>query len=375
MEKEHPMSVISLTQEKWLHTLQRVIGIVDKKHTIPILSNFLLNIIDEKVELITSDSEIQVKTHLITQKNEQNFSTTVSARKILDILKSLPSEKQVSISENQNKITLQCGKSRFVLQTLPAIDFPLIHESEQSIGRFFIPQNTLKKMISKVSFSMAVNDVRYYLNGVFLVVDENKLCMVATDGHRLAYCDAELEEKISLESGLVLPRKAVIELQRLLEEKEEPVEIVFSKNQAKFIFGEIEMITKLVDGKFPDYKRVIPQNQKNEIIINRLSFLAAVQRASVLTNDKFKGVRFFIEPDLLRISSQNAEQEEAVDELDINYSGDSIEIGFNVGYVLDSILNIDSFDIKISLSDANGSALITVPGDDRFKYVVMPMRI
>jgi DNA polymerase-3 subunit beta len=369
------MFVVSLTQEEWLSALLKVSGIVDKKNTQPVLSNFLLDIKENSMEFTASDSEIQIKT--ILSKNDENelYKTTISTRKVLDILKVLQPNDEIKISDENGKITLQSGKSRFILQTIPALDFPLISEPEKTDHFFSISQKTLKEMISNVSFSMALNDVRYYLNGVLFVIKDGLFSLVATDGHRLAYCEQELETKNLLEECFIVPRKTIIELQKLLDEKDDFVEIVFSKNQSKFILKNTEIITKLIDGKFPDYKRVIPTDQKNDLIVNRLSFLRAIQKASVLTNEKFKGVKFFVEPGLMRVSSQNSEQEEAFDELDIDYSGDIIEIGFNVSYIFDVVSNVDSKDIKISLSDCNGSALITVPENDQFKYVVMPMRI
>jgi DNA polymerase-3 subunit beta len=369
------MFVVSLTQEEWLSALLKVSGIVDKKNTQPVLSNFLLDIKDSKIEFTASDSEIQIKTILNHSSENELYKTTISTRKVLDILKVLQPNDEIKISDDNGKITLQSGKSRFILQTLPALDFPLINEPEKEDCFFSIPQKTLKKMISNVSFSMATNDVRYYLNGVLFVIKEDLLSLVATDGHRLAYCEQELETQISLEQAFIVPRKTIIELQKLLDEKDDFVEIVFSKNQSKFILKNTEVITKLIDGKFPDYKRVIPVNQENHLIIDRLNFLRAIQKASVLTNEKFKGVRFFLEQGLMRVSSQNSEQEEAFDELDIEYAGDVIDIGFNVGYIFDVVSNLESKDIKISLSDSSGSALITIPGNDQFKYVVMPMRI
>jgi DNA polymerase-3 subunit beta len=299
----------------------------------------------------------------------------VGARKLIDILKSLPSDQVVTLSSNQNKLTLAGGKSRFTLQTLPADDFPLVNESVDFGPTFSVPQKTLKGLINQVHFAMAVHDIRYYLNGILFIAEGKTLTLVATDGHRLAMAQSQLENEVPSKQEVILPRKTVLELQRLLKDEEAAIEMRFANNQAKFQFAGLEFVTKLVEGKFPDYNRVIPKNHKNTIVLGRAPLLASLQRAAILTSEKFKGVRVNIEPGLLKIASSNAEQEEAKEEIEIDYAGEPIEIGFNVTYLIDVLSNTSLEMVKLELADSAASALFSLPEQPGFKYVVMPMRI
>jgi DNA polymerase-3 subunit beta len=381
------MIVLKAAQEQVLGALQAVSGIVERRHTLPILANVLIRKSGGRTELTTSDLEIQVRTAAELGGDESAFCTTVGARKLIDILRMLPSDQIVTLTAAQNKLTLQGGKSRFTLQTLPADDFPLVQEAADFGPAFSVPQKTLKSLIDQVHFAMAVHDIRYYLNGILFVAEGKTLTLVATDGHRLALAQATLEAEIPKQE-VILPRKTVLELQRLLKDDkaskeaakqegaEEPrIEMRFADNQAKFSFGGMEFVTKLVEGKFPDYNRVIPRNHKNHVTLGRAPLLACLQRAAILTSEKFKGVRVNFEPGTLRIASSNAEQEEAKEELEIDYGGDAIEIGFNVTYLMDVLANVNEDMVTLSLQDASSSALITVPERGGFKYVVMPMRI
>jgi DNA polymerase-3 subunit beta len=377
------MIVLKAAQEKVLSALQSVGGIVERRHTLPILANVLIRKSGANVELTTSDLEIQVRTSAQLDGDEGDFAITVGAKKLMDILKSLPSDQTVSLTANQSKLTLQGGKSRFTLQSLPAEDFPLVQEAADFGPAFSVPQKTLKNLISQVHFSMAVHDIRYYLNGILFVAEGNSLTLVATDGHRLALAQANLEVDMPKQE-VILPRKTVLELQRLLkddakggsnDEAQQMIEMRFAGNQAKFNFGGLEFVTKLVEGKFPDFNRVIPKNHKHHITIGRTTLLSSLQRAAILTSEKFKGVRMNFAPGLLGIASSNAEQEEAKEELEIDYGGDTFEIGFNVGYLMDVLANMSQDMVTVSLQDANSSALITNPEFEGFKYVVMPMRI
>jgi DNA polymerase-3 subunit beta len=298
----------------------------------------------------------------------------VGARKLIDILRTLPADQKVSLESSASKLILKGGKSKFTLQTLPAEDFPLVQESPSFGPVFSVPQKVLKSLLNQVSFSMAVHDIRYYLNGILFVAEGNTLSLVATDGHRLAFASAELDVEVPKQE-VILPRKTVLELQRLLSDKEGAIELQFASNQARFRFEGMEFVTKLVEGKFPDYNRVIPRNHKNIVVLGRTALLSALQRAAIMTTDKFKGVRLNVEPGLLRVAANNADQEEAVDELDIEYNGDAIEIGFNVTYLIDALTNMGQDMVRVELSDGNSSALVTIPDNERFKYVVMPMRI
>jgi DNA polymerase III subunit beta len=380
------MIVLKEAQTKFLDALQAVSGIVERRHTLPILANVLVRKTGSHIEFTTSDLEIQVRTSAELGGDAGNFATTVGARKLIDILRSLPADQMVTLTANQNKLTLQGGKSRFTLQTMPADDFPLVQEAADFGPMFSVPQKVLKTLINQVHFAMAVHDIRYYLNGILFVAEGKSLTLVATDGHRLALAQATLEVEIPKQE-VILPRKTVLELQRLLKDNKDnskddkegsadaPIEMRFAGNQAKFSFSGMEFVTKLVEGKFPDYNRVIPKNHKNIITLGRASLLSSLQRAAILTSEKFKGVRVNIEPGTLRIASSNAEQEEAKEEIEIDYAGDPIEIGFNVTYLMDALANMSVDMVKLELQDNNSSVLITVPEQAGFKYVVMPMRI
>jgi DNA polymerase-3 subunit beta len=372
------MIVLKAAQEKVLGALQAVSGIVERRHTLPILANVLIRKTGPRIEFTTSDLEIQVRTSAELDGDNADFAATVGARKLIDILRSMPADQVVTLSSNQSKLTLQGGKSRFKLQTLPADDFPLVQEAADFGPAFSVPQKVLKGLINQVHFAMAVHDIRYYLNGILFVAEGRNLTLVATDGHRLALAQATLDTDIPKQE-VILPRKTVLELQRLLRDDREGdegrIEMRFAGNQARFDFSGMEFVTKLVEGKFPDYNRVIPKNHKNAVTLGRAPLLSSLQRAAILTSEKFKGVRVNIEPGTLRIASSNAEQEEAKEELEIDYAGDTIEIGFNVTYLIDALTNMAQDMVTIELQDTNSSALITVPEQSGFKYVVMPMRI
>ena len=368
------MIVLKATQDKVLAVLQSVAGIVERRHTLPILANAMLKKSGNALQFTTSDLEIQIRTTAELGGDTADFATTVNARKLIDILRSMPGDQTVSVESSQDKLVLKGGKSRFTLQTLPAEDFPLVQESASFGPTFSVPQKTHKSLLGQVAFAMAVQDIRYYLNGILFVAEGQQLSLVATDGHRLAFASATLDVEVPKQE-VILPRKTVIELQRLLSDADGAIEMCFANNQAKFSFGAMEFVTKLVEGKFPDYNRVIPKNHKNSVTLGRAPLLASLQRTAIMTSDKFKGVRLSIEPGLLRVASNNAEQEEAVDELDIDYGGDTIDIGFNVTYLIDALASMGQDMVKVDLQDGNSSVLITIPENDSFKYVVMPMRI
>ncbi|MBV8380566.1 MAG: DNA polymerase III subunit beta [Paucibacter sp.] len=373
------MIVLKASQEQVLGALQAVAGIVERRHTLPILANVLMRKNGDSIELTTSDLEIQVRTNAQLGGDAGSFATTVGARKLIDILRTLPADQTVSLTANAGKLVLQGGKSRFTLQTLPADDFPLVQEAADFGPAFSVPQKTLKALINQVHFAMAVHDIRYYLNGILFVAEGKSLTLVATDGHRLGLAQAELDTEIPKQE-VILPRKTVLELQRLLkdggkDDENAPIEMRFAGNQAKFSFSGMEFVTKLVEGKFPDYNRVIPKNHKFNVTLGRTTLLASLQRAAIMTSEKFKAVRLSFEPGLLSIAASNAEQEEAKEEIEIDYGGDSIETGFNVTYLMDVLQNMGQDMVSVDLNDSSSSALITIPGQTGFKYVVMPMRI
>jgi DNA polymerase-3 subunit beta len=369
------MNLLKAPRDEFLKVLQVVTGIVERRHTLPILANILLKKNGREIGLTSSDLEIQIRTQGEFDGDAGQVSTTIAARKLLDILRSV-GDGQVSLTLNGSKLTVQSGKSRFALQTLPAEDFPLVSEAVEFSTEIQLPQATLKKLIGQVHFAMAVHDIRYYLNGILMVVEGSQLTLVATDGHRLAVAQATLPKEVAAKQEVILPRKSVLELQRLLGDAQDAmVSMKFAANQAKISLPGIEFVSKLVEGKFPDYQRVIPKGYQFGIDINREALLTSLQRASILTNDKFRGVRVNFDPGSVKIQSTNAEQEEAFEELDVEYSGDAIEIGFNVSYLVDALANMQSETVHIALQDGNSSALFTVPGDTSFRYVVMPMRI
>jgi DNA polymerase III subunit beta len=377
------MIVLKAPQEQLLAALQSVAGIVERRHTLPVLANVLMRKSGATIEFTTSDLEIQVRTRAELGGDSGELATTVGARKLIDILRTLPPDQMVSLSAAQNKLTLSGGRSRFTLQTLPADDFPLVKEPADFGPVFSVPQRTLKSLIDQVHFAMAVHDIRYYLNGILFVAEGKQLTLVATDGHRLALAQARLDNEIPKQE-VILPRKTVLELQRLLRsdggggadgEDAPRIDMQFAGNQAKFEFGGMAFVTKLVEGKFPDYNRVIPKGHKNRVTLGREPLLASLQRAAILTSEKFKGVRVNIEPGVLKIGANNAEQEEAREELEIDYNGEPVEIGFNVTYLIDAMANIGAEMVCIEFQDTSSSVLVTVPQQAGFKYVVMPMRI
>ena len=370
------MIIFKTSQQEVLSHLQTIAGIVEKRHTVPVLANVLIHKQGEQSIWTTSDLEIQMRKQTALGGDEvDNYSTTVAVRKLLDILRTLPAEQQVSLEEKDQKLVLRAGKSRFTLQSLPAQDFPLVQEASNHSTAIELPQKELKKLLHQVAFAMAVQDIRHYLNGLLLQIDGNKLAIVATDGHRLAYTETKLPQDLPKQE-IILPRKTVVELLRLLSDQDDAkIELAFASNQARFRLGNLEFISKLVEGKFPDYNRVIPQNHPHTLLVSRTALQAALQRTAIMMSDKFKGVRLNLEPGLLRVSSNNNEQEEAQDELDVDYSGPAIEIGFNVTYLQDILANTNQEIVRFELQDGNSSSLISVPEIEGFKYVVMPMRI
>ncbi len=368
------MQLVKTGRDNLLRPLQIVSGIVERRHTLPILANILIRKEGQAVSFLSTDTEIQIVTHAEIGTDEENTTTTVAARKLLDILRALPDTSDIAISQNDKRLVVQAGKSRFSLQTLPADDFPIVSQPAEYETSVTVSQKALKNLLGMVYFSMAQQDIRYYLNGLLLQVDGKKMTAVATDGHRLAFCEMETDQEFS-KNDVIIPRKTILELQRLLEDSEDPVRIDFSGGQVRFVFGDVELISKLVEGKFPDYTRVIPKGYKNKFTLSREQLQRALQRAAIMTSDKFKGIRCILAPGSLKISSTNADQEEAIEEIELDYSGDSIDIGFNVTYLLDVLGNLKNEQVSVELGDANSSALVCVPDNPDFKYVVMPMRI
>jgi len=368
------MPFIKASRDAILKPLATVTGIVERRHTLPILANVLLRKRGDTVSFLATDVEIQIETTAALGSGSDEAATTVSARKLSDILRALPDGPEVTISLAQRKATIQAGRSRFALQTLGAEDFPTVMPAESYGASFALPQKSLKHLFHMVHFAMAQQDIRYYLNGLLLVTDGPSVKVVATDGHRLAFCQAQIDADLTRQE-VILPRKTVIELQRLLGDGDDTVQIDVAPNQVRFRFGEVTMLSKLVEGKFPDYQRVIPSNYRKKAVLQRDTFAGSLARAAILTSDKFKGVRLGLEPSALKVQTTNADQEEAIDEIEADYDGEALEIGFNISYLQDVLGNLKTEQVQVEFGDANTSALLTVPGDDSFKYVVMPMRI
>ena len=368
------MKLLQIERDALLKPLQAVTGIVEKRHTLPILSNVLLERKQDGLQLVATDLEIQISTRCEIGKGTGEQNLTVSARKLQDILRSLPEGVDVTLDAQNNRLQVKAGKSRFNLQTLPAADFPLLGDAGAPLAKVRLDQKALRELLLLVQFSMAQQDIRYYLNGMLLVLDGESMRVVATDGHRLSYASGAVPQQEE-KREVILPRKAVMELARLLTDGGDPVDIEVYANQVKFRFGAVELTTKIIDGKFPDYGRVIPTNYQKHITVDRTLLLQALQRAAILSNEKFRGVRWMLTGNSLRISCTNNEQEEAQEELEVDYSGDPLDVGFNITYLLDVLTNVASPRIDCAFGDANSSMLVTLPDRADFRYVVMPMRI
>lgn len=370
------MEFLKCTKEFFLNPLVMVSGIVEKRHTLPILANVLLQKTNNSISLTTTDIEIQIKTTIKFETNEGDEKLTVNAKKIQDIMKALPDNEEVKLNTKDNKLAITSGKSKFNLQTLPASDFPEMSSINEFTNNIEITQKSFKELLGKAYYAMAVQDIRYYLNGLLIISEGNTLSVVATDGHRLAFSSMIIETDLGVKKEIILPRKTVIELQRLLNDSNDLIKIELNNTQSRFIFNNIELTSKLVEGKFPEYQKVIPQNYTKKIELNRVLLQKSLQRVAILSNEKFKGVRCLIDQNNMKISSANTDQENASEELDVIYTGDALDLGFNVSYLLDVLNHNKSENITLNLGEsANQSVLITVADDVMFKYVVMPMRI
>jgi DNA polymerase-3 subunit beta len=372
--QKQEMKLIQTSRDAILKPLQAVTGIVERRHTLPILSNVLLERKHASLDLTATDLEIQVMTSTECPHDGEDIAITVSARKLQDILRSLRDSAEVSLDVSDTRLYVKADRSRFNLQTLPALDFPRIADASETGATFSVEQGAFRRLLSLVQYAMAQQDIRYYLNGLLMIVDAGIVTVVATDGHRLGLASL----KTDYDSGrqeVIVPRKAVVELIKLLSDGDASLRIEVLTNQVKFSFGATLLISKVVDGKFPDYKRVIPASYQKQFQIDRQVLLHALQRAAILSNEKFRGVRWILSQNCLRIACTNTEQEEAQEELEIDYQGEELDIGFNVTYLTDVLANLDASTVNCALGDSNSSALITIPGGEDFLYVVMPMRI
>lgn len=368
------MLLLEAERDTLLSPLQAVTGVVEKRHTLPILSNVLIEKNAGVLSMTATDLEIQIRTSTQANATEENFAITVSAKKLQDICRALPDKVRIRLEASDEQIQIKAGKSRFNLQTLPAADFPVIESTGETESRASLPQKTLKRLIALVQYAMAQQDIRYYLNGMLLVLNGKIIMVIATDGHRLSLASTEMEQD-SAPQEIIVPRKTVQELGKQLADSDDLIHIEVRRNQVVFNFGRIELISKVIEGKFPDYNRVIPSNHQNQLNIGRMALLQALQRVAILSNEKFRGVRLVLSPSGLRIVCSNNEQEEAQEELEVDYQGEALDIGFNVSYLLDALNNLSCDTVQCLFGDANSSMLLTQPGDASFKYVVMPMRI
>ncbi|HSC14396.1 MAG TPA: DNA polymerase III subunit beta [Gammaproteobacteria bacterium] len=362
----------SAARETLLKPLQTVVGVVERRQTMPILSNVLLSTQGGKLSITATDLEVEMVAEAEV-KGDSGGDITVPGRKLHDIFRALPEGVSVEFSLNGDRLTVKAGRSRFTLSTLRAADFPTIDEigAKQTLR---LNKPDLRRLVEKTHFSMAQQDVRYYLNGLLLEADKKRLRAVATDGHRLALSEVDLLGAATRDEQLIVPRKGVLELSRLLEGEGE-VQVALGANHIRVQLDGVRLTSKLIDGRFPEYSRVVPAQPKNTIKADRNLFRQALQRTAILSNEKYRGVRLDLTTNSVVLQANNPEQEEAVETLEVEYSGDAMEIGFNVNYLLDALAAVDSEQVEFGVTDANSSCLIREPGSERTKFVVMPMRL
>lgn len=366
----------TINREALLKPLQLVAGVVERRQTLPVLSNVLMVVDGDQLSLTGTDLEVELVGRVALEDDAGKGEITVPARKLLDICKSLPENAMINVYQDDQRVKVKAGRSRFTVSTLPANEFPNIDEDTTGSISFTIDQSRLRYMIDRTGFAMAQQDVRYYLNGMLLEVRQNCLRVVATDGHRLAMCSVDADINQSERYQVIVPRKGILEMARLLIEGGERVHITLDANHIRAKTGDFIFTSKLVDGEFPDYERAIPKGGSNIIIGERQELRQAFQRASILSNEKYRGVRLILSDSQLKIVANNPEQEVAEEDLSLTYHGNSLDVGFNVSYLLDVLSVLSSESIKITLSDSNNSALFeeSESGGDS-TYVVMPMRL
>lgn len=359
-------------REALLKPVQAVMGVVERRQTMPILSNVLLTAEGGELRVTGTDLEVELVSSILLDAQD-NGEVTVPGRKLLDILKALPDEAAIEVSQEKDRLVIRSGKSRFTLSTLPASEFPLVEDINPQ-KRFELSQATLKTLLDRTAFSMAQQDVRYYLNGLLLELRGDVLRGVATDGHRLALYDVDAETGDS-KLQVIVPRKGVLELQRLLGDSEGGAAVEIGSNHIRLEIEGLRFTSKLIDGRFPDYERVIPQGGDKAIVADRQILKEALARTAILSNEKYRGIRLTLAPGLLSLQAHNPEQEEAEEELELDYDGGELEIGFNVTYLMDALGAVQGESVKLGLADSNSSCLIEEPGNASARYVVMPMRL
>lgn len=364
----------TISRENFLQPLQLVSGAVERRHTLPILSNVLIKVSEGALWLTGTDLEVELISSVKLEGDFAEGEITVPAKKLFDICRGLSEGTEINFSLDGNKALIRAGRGRYTLSTLSASDYPNLEDWEGEL-EFEVSGANLKRLIDSVQFSMAQQDVRYYLNGMSLETEEHLVRTVATDGHRLALCRMEYTEATLSARQVIIPRKGVLEISRLIEDDDKLLKIQIGANHIRLFSSEFIFTSKLVDGRFPDYRRVLPKDGDKIIIAKKDVLKDAFSRAAILSNEKFRGVRLNISSGELKITANNPEQEEAEEIVDIDYEGDSLEIGFNVAYLIDVLNSLVSNDVKINLTDANSSALIEDAADDAALYVIMPMRL
>lgn len=368
------MMKFRISREKLLRPLQQVAGVVERRQTMPVLANALFVLEGNKLSITGSDLEVELVAKIELDEQFEAGEITIPAKKLLDICKALPDECVLSFSQEDQKVEIMAGRSKFLLSTLPANEFPNIEDSEGTLA-FSIFQDYLKQLIDKTSFAMAQQDVRFYLNGMLLELSKNRIRTVSTDGHRLAMATGEVELDCDTIQQFIIPRKGILEITRLFSEEDMPAHVVLSGNHIRIDTPDLKFTSKLVDGKFPDYQRVLPKQGDKIILGDKDELKRAFSRVAILSNEKYRGVRVVIEDDNLRAMANNPEQEEAEESLPVTYEGTKLEIGFNISYLIDVLNALRGDTVKLSLADSNSSALISDANDESALYVVMPMRM
>ena len=363
----------SLQREVFLKPLAQVVNVVERRQTLPVLANLLVQVKGGQLSLTGTDLEVEMVARQAVD-DAHDGETTIPARKLFEIVRALPDGSKVTVSQSGDKVTVQAGRSRFTLSSLPANDFPSVDEVEAT-ERVRVPEAGLKELIERTAFAMAQQDVRYYLNGLLFDLREQSLRCVATDGHRLALCEAALETGANTKRQIIVPRKGVTELQRLLEGGDRALELEVGRNHIRIKRDDVTFTSKLIDGRFPDYEAVIPIGADREVKIDREVLRAALQRAAILSNEKYRGVRVEVSPGQLKISAHNPEQEEAQEEVEAETKVDDLAIGFNVNYLLEALSALRDEHVVLQLRDANSSALVREAGSEACRHVVMPLRL
>ena len=363
----------SLQREAFLKPLAQVVNVVERRQTLPVLANFLVQVKDGQLSLTGTDLEVEMVSR-ISVDNANDGETTIPARKLFDIVRALPDGSVITVAQTGDKVTVSAGRSRFTLATLPSNDFPSVDEVEAT-DRIAISEATLKELIERTSFAMAQQDVRYYLNGLLFDVRDTLLRCVATDGHRLALCETPLETGTGNKRQIIVPRKGVTELQRLLEGGEREIELEIGRSHIRMKRDDAMFTSKLIDGRFPDYEAVIPIGADRLVTVDRELLKASLQRAAILSNEKYRGVRVEVSPGQLKISAHNPEQEEAQDEVEVDTQVSDLAIGFNVNYLLDALSALRDEQVVIQLRDSNSSALVREASNEKSRHVVMPLRL